>query len=190
MRKIIFLIHMSLDGYVAGPNGEMDWIVYGEDIANNAYSLHDKTDTAIYGRVTYEMMAGYWPHVLDNPDSDAGDRRHAVWVNDATKIVVSTTLETTNWQNAEIVRSDLESTFNRMKQEPGKDMWLLGSPTLAQNMMRLNLIDEYWMNISPVVLGRGKPMFAENDKLTKLNLIETKLFEGGVVGLRYMPTGN
>ncbi len=187
MRKIILAMHMSLDGFVAGQNGEMDWIVYNKDAADDAHTLHESTDTAIYGRVTYEMMKNYWQPALETMTEDDVDYPHTQWVNEATKIVVSTTLESSDWKNTHIIKSNIETAFKQMKQESGKDMWLLGSPTLTRTMMQLNLIDEYRINISPIILGSGKPFFLTIKESINLRLIDTKLFEGGAVGLRYVP---
>ncbi|MEO0560785.1 MAG: dihydrofolate reductase family protein [Chloroflexota bacterium] len=185
MRKIIYLIHVSLDGYTAGPNGEMDWIVYNDEVADVSHALHDSTDTAIYGRVTYEMMASYWPTVLDQPNPDPSDVKHARWLATAQKIAVSTTLKSVSWENTRILSSDLEGEFKTMKGQPGKDMWLLGSPTLARSMMKLGLIDEYLININPVVLGAGQSLFANLDVELSLNLLSSRVLKGGVVTTHY-----
>jgi dihydrofolate reductase len=186
MRKVIFLIHLSLDGYVAGPNGEMDWIVYNDEIEKYAHDLHDTTDAAIYGRVTYQMMEGYWPTVLNKPDAEAGELAHATWVDAATKVVFSRTLDSVQWNNTLLIRDNIAEEMAKLKQQPGKDMWLLGSPTIAQTFMRLGLIDEYRINVNPVVLGSGMPLIKGVDNL-KLNLIDSQTFKGGVVALRYEP---
>src|SRR5437016_5020913 len=99
MRKVIFLIHMSLDGFVAGPNGEMDWIVYNDEMEKYSHELHKTTDAAIYGRVTYQMMEGYWPTVLTEPSPTPGALEHARWLDSATKIVFSKTLQSVQWKN-------------------------------------------------------------------------------------------
>jgi dihydrofolate reductase len=182
MRKIIFLMHLSLDGYVAGPNGEMDWIRHEDDIAADSYSLHDATDAAIYGRVTYEMMNSYWPSVLDDPNNE--DIAHARWYDQATKLVVSRSYAT-NAKNTVVIHDVAE--IAAIKQQPGKDMWLLGSPATAQAMMQHNMIDEYRLNINPVILGQGKRLFNDPQDMRKLHLIDTIAFKGGVVGLRYVP---
>lgn len=187
MRKIIFLIHVSLDGYVAGPDGEMDWMVYNEDLAQYSYSLHDSTDTAIYGRVTYQMMEAYWPQVLKDPESAGGELAHAQWADKATKIVASTTLDSVEWNNTVIFKENVAQQIADYKQQAGKDIWLLGSPTLAQTLMQQDLIDEYRLNINPVILGRGIKLFTESDRLKSLNLVSSKTFEGGVVALIYEP---
>ena len=186
MRKVIFLIHMSLDGFTAGLNGEMDWITYNEDMVAYSHEMHEQTDTAIYGRVTFQMMESYYPNLLANPaDGDPNDLRHAQWLDNATKIVFSRTLQHTDWRNTRIIRDNIAKEINNIKQQEGKDMWLLGSPTLAQTFMKLGLIDEYRINLNPVVLGSGKRLFS-TDALN-LKIVETKTFEGGVVGLKYVP---
>lgn len=185
MRKIIFMIHVSLDGYIAGPNGEMDWINYNEEIETYAHSMHARTDTAIYGRVTYEMMAGYWPNVFNDPNATEGDMRHAKWVHDARKIVVSNTLDEVSWHNTSLIKGDFVDAVTKLKQETGKDMWLLGSPTLAQAFLKHHLIDEYRLNINPVILGDGKKLFGPDPY--KFQLADSKIFSGGVVGLTYVP---
>lgn len=187
MRKVIFLIHVTLDGFVAGPNGEMDWIRYDDDVEKDAHDLHSTTDAAIYGRVTYQMMEGYWPSVLTNPASAGEELKHAQWLDGATKIVVSKTLESVQWKNTVIIHDNIAEEMTKIKQQPGKDLWLLGSPTLAQTFMRLGLIDEYRLNVNPVVLGAGKPLFDGLDKPLNLKLLEVKTFKGGVAGLRYEP---
>lgn len=187
MRKIIFLMHVSLDGLVAGPNGEMDWIAYNDEVEQYSHDLHATTDAVIYGRTTYDMMAGYWPSVLENPDSAPGELAHAKWVKNATKYVVSRTLENPTWENTVVVRDNLAEEFTRIKQQPGQDLWLLGSPSVAQTFMQHDLIDEYRLNVNPVVLGGGKALFADLSTPKNLRLLEARTMKGGVVALRYEP---
>jgi dihydrofolate reductase len=187
MRKVIFLIHVTLDGFAAGPNGEMDWIVYNEEVEHYAHSLHSTTDAAIYGRVTYQMMDSYWPSVLADPSSSGPALDHARWYDSATKIVVSTTLDSVERKNTLVIRDHIAEEITKLKAQPGKDMWLLGSPSLAQTFMRLDLIDEYRINVNPVMLGRGQPLFSALDDPIKLELLEATTFKGGVTALRYEP---
>lgn len=187
MRKIIFLMHVSLDGYVATADGDMSFVTYDKELEQYSHALHASTDVAIYGRVTYEMMAGYWPTVLDDPNADEGSLAHARWVTDATKYVVSTTLDSVDWVNTVIVKDNLAETFTKLKNQSGKDMWLLGSPRLAQTFMALDLIDEYRLNINPVVLGSGMPLFKAGADRKNLELIEAKHFQCGVIGAIYVP---
>ena len=187
MRKVIFLIHVTLDGFVAGPNGEMDWIVYDDEIEKYAHELHSSTDAAIYGRVTYQMMEGYWPSVLADPSSTGGALDHARWYDSATKIVFSRTLHSTQQENTMLIHEHVADEMAKIKQQPGKNLWLIGSPTLAQTFMQLDLIDEYRIQVNPVVLGIGKRLFEGVDKSLRLKLLEARTFEGGVVALRYEP---
>lgn len=188
MRKIIFLIHASLDGFVADTNGGMDWVIYNEELEHYSHELHATTDAAIYGRVTYEMMAAYWPKVLDDPNSTESARSHARWADAATKYVVSRTMHSSDWQNTVFINGNLAEEFTRIKQQEGKDIWLLGSPRVAQSLMQLGLIDEYRINVNPVILGSGIALFANSDEAMPLKLLEAKTFKDGVVALRYEAT--
>ncbi|MFN8372993.1 MAG: dihydrofolate reductase family protein [Anaerolineae bacterium] len=190
MRKVISLIHLSLDGYTAGPNDELDWIAYDSELEADAHAMHDLTDAVIWGRRTYEGMASYWLTIPGNPESTPAEREHARWLDNATKIIVSRTLERIEWnntQNTVLIKDNIAEQINHIKQQPGKDIWFLGSPVLAQTFMQLDLIDEYRININPTVLGRGKMLFANVTRNFPLKLLETKTFKSGVVGLRYEP---
>jgi dihydrofolate reductase len=190
MRKVISLIHLSLDGYAAGPNDELDWISYDEELEQDAHSLHDMTDAVIWGRRTYEGMASYWLTVPGNPDSTPAELAHARWLDNATKIVVSRTLERIDWNNATntvLIKDNIAEEINQIKQQPGKDIWFLGSTALAQTFMQLDLIDEYRININPTVLGQGKPLFSGVTRQFPLKLLDSKTFKSGVVNLRYEP---
>jgi dihydrofolate reductase len=187
MRKVIFLIHMSLDGFVAGPNGEMEWIVYDDEMEKYAHELHSTTDAAIYGRVTYQMMDSYWPAVLADPASTGGALEHARWYDSATKVVFSRTLHSTQRENTMLIHEHVADEMAKIKQQPGKNLWLIGSPTLAQTFMQLDLIDEYRIQVNPVVLGIGKRLFSGVNTPLHLKLIEARTFEGGVAALRYEP---
>jgi len=190
MRKVIALIHLSLDGFAAGPNDELDWIAYDNELEQYAHSLHDLTDAVIWGRRTYEGMAGYWLTVPGNPASTPAELEHARFLDKATKIVVSRTLERIEWndaQNTVLIRDNIAEAINDIKQQPGKDIWFLGSTMLAQTFIQLDLIDEYRLNINPTVLGHGKSLFAGVTGSFRLKLLESKTFKSGVVALRYEP---
>ncbi len=186
MRKIIFLMHTSLDGFVARPDGDMTWVGYNDELEQYVHALHASTDTAIYGRVTYEMMANYWPGVLLDPESTAGALDHARWATDATKIVFSKTMNSTDWENTVFMTDIVAEELQKLKEQPGKDLWLLGSPSIAQEFMRSGLIDEYRININPIIIGQGIPLFTDTSEI-KLRLIEAKTLQDGIVALRYVP---
>ncbi len=190
MRKIISLIHLSVDGFAAGPNDEMEWIAYDDELERDAHSLHAQTDAVIWGRRTYELMAGFWLSVPGNPDSTPAELEHARYLETATKIVVSRTLDHVAWngaQNTVLIRDNIAEAINAIKQQPGKDIWFLGSTLLSQTFRQLDLIDEYRFNINPMVLGHGKPHFANDTRQIPLTLLESKTFSSGVVSLRYAP---
>lgn len=186
MRNVIMLIHMSLDGYVAPPDGSLEWITYNEEIAQYSYDMHAEADTAIFGRATYHGMQTYWPTVPDNPDSTPGELEHARWLEDSLKIVVSRTLDSADWGKSLLIKDDLAAQIHALKQQPGKDMLMLGSPGLAQSFMRLGLIDEYRVNINPVLLGGGFSLFGGlGGAAPQLELVANRTLKGGVAALRY-----
>ena len=190
MRRVISMIHLSLDGFASGPNDELDWIAYDDELERYAHSLHAQTDAVIWGRRTYEGMASYWLTVPGNPESTPTEREHAQYLQDATKIVVSRTLDHIDWdgaQNTVLIKDNIADEINRIKQQPGKDIWFLGSTTLAQTFMQLDLIDEYRININPTILGQGKPLFADLTRAIPLKLLESRPLASGVIVLRYEP---
>jgi len=187
MRKIISMIHLSLDGMASGPNDELDWISYDKDLEAYAHSMHPLVDTVIWGRNTYEGMK-YFLTVPGNPDSGEPEREHAKFLDDSTKIVVSTTLDKIEWGNTTntiLIKDNIAEQINKIKQQPGKDIWFLGSTKLFQTFAQLDLIDEYRINVNPTVLGKGKPLFANIDRQINLKLLESNTLKSGVVTLRY-----
>ena len=185
MRNVILLMHVSLDGFVAGANGEMDWIRFDDQLVDDVAELTDAADTALFGRVTYQMMEGYWPTAADSADATKHDIDHARWVNQAPKIVFSRTLEKTEWQHSRIVRDHIPEEIARLKQQSGKNLLMIGSTSTAHTFMQLGLIDEYRINVNPVVLGSGIPLFAGIRDAINLQLVQAKTYASGVVGLHY-----
>ena len=188
MRKVILLMHMSLDGYVGGPNGELDWISLDEEIWDYVSAITDTADTALYGEKTYRLMEDYWPTAADEPDASRHDKEHGEWVNSARKLVFSTTRQSTNWANTRIVRADVAGAIAELKAGAGKNLLMFGSPTLAQYFMRSGLLDELYLTVNPVILGGGKPLFRSDGARLPLELKASKAFTSGVVGLHYAIT--
>ena len=186
MRQIIFYMNSSLDGYIADKDGSIAFAVYNDQVANNSHAMHKQADTVIYGHTTYNMMRDYWTQVdPDNTEEDPHGSAHAKWLQNATKIVVSSTLESTDWADR-IIGKDLEAEIKALKAEEGQDIWLLASATLAHSLMKLHLIDEYRINVNSVILGSGQLLFSPLDEKIDLQLLETEVFDGGVVHLRYI----
>jgi dihydrofolate reductase len=187
MRKLISMLHLSLDGYTAGPNDELDWITYDSDLEAYAHSMHERVDAVIWGRRTYEGMASYWLTVPGNPGSTPAELEHARFLDDVTKIVISRTLDHVDWNNTKtvVIGDNLTEEINKLKQQPGKDIWLIGSTKTAQAFMQLDLIDEYRLNINPTVMGQGKSLFDGVTRRFPLKLIESRTLDSGVVLLTY-----
>jgi dihydrofolate reductase len=190
MRKIISLIHLSLDGRAAGPNDELDWVSYDSELEASAHALHDLTDAVIWGRKTYQGMAGYWLTVPGNPESTPAELSHVSWLEKATKIVVSRTLDKIEWgeaKNTVLIKDNVAEEINKIKKQKGKDIWFLGSPNLFRTFAQLDLIDEYRININPTVLGSGPSLFEGVARKFPLKLLESKTLKSGVILLRYEP---
>lgn len=185
MRKVVWLMHVSLDGFVAGPAGEIGWVLFDDELVEDVQRLVNMADTALFGRVTYQLMETYWPTAADSPTATKHDLDHSRWVNPAPKIVFSSTLKNVEWQNSRIVKDHIADEIARLKKQPGKNLILFASPGLGSTFVNLDLIDEYWFNVNPIVLGRGKPLFSGVDNRHKLKLLESKPYKTGVVSLHY-----
>ncbi len=185
MRKVILLMHSSLDGFVGTLDGRLDWICIDDEITTYVDQLISTTDTALYGRVTYRMMEAYWPTIPSNPDATRHDLDHARWVEHATKIVFSRSAAQVEWNNSRLAKDNIAEEIAQLKSQPGKHLMIFGSPSLTHTFMEMDLIDEYRITVNPVVLGRGIPMFTDAAKPAKLKLLETKSFQSGVVALAY-----
>jgi dihydrofolate reductase len=189
MRKIISFMHISLDGFVAGPNGEMNWIKVDEEIFDHVHKRISETDTALYGRVTYQMMENYWPAAGDEPGASKHDIEHSKWYKKVHKVVLSKTIKDTRLTNTTIISDNLPDRINQIKQSPGgggKEIALFGSPTATHALIQLNLIDGYWLFVNPIILGRGIPLFADVKDQIKLKLLGTRQFTSGVTELDYI----
>ncbi|HSZ71657.1 MAG TPA: dihydrofolate reductase family protein [Cytophagaceae bacterium] len=185
MRKLIFFMHTSLDGFVAGLNGEMDWIRLDEELFDFVGTMTDKADTALYGRVTYEMMQSYWPTAGDGPNASKHDKEHSAWYNKVSKIVLSKTLSEKGLHNTTVISDHLADRINKIKNEEGENILIFGSPRASHSLLSLGLIDEFWLFVNPILLGHGMPLFKDVMERTPLKLIETKTFPCGVIALHY-----
>ena len=185
MRKLVLFIHTSLDGFVAGPNGEMDWINVDEEIFDFAGQRTNEADTALYGRVTYQMMESYWPTAAQLPTATKHDVEHSRWYNRVTKVVLSKTMNEVSLTNTKIIDGNLAAEIVKLKQDAGKDILMFGSPTAAHSLMTEKLIDDYWLFVNPVLLGRGITLFNGIKEKSALKLVESNIFTSGVVCLHY-----
>ena len=186
MRKIISFMHISLDGFVAGPNGEMDWIKAGPEIFEYVSGRISKGDTALYGRVTYQMMEDYWPGAGDKPTATQHDIEHSKWYNNVHKVVLSKTMKGMNLPNTEIISDNLLDRINEIKQQDGNEILLFGSPTATHSLIQQSLIDGFWLFVNPIILGQGIPLFVDIKDKIKLSLLTTRQFDCGVTELNYI----
>jgi len=186
MRRLAVFNNVTLDGYFTGVNGDISWAHSGkEDAEFNAFVAENASGGGqlILGRVTYELMAGYWP----TPRAIKDDPVVAEGMNSMPKVVFSRTLAEASWSNTKLVRGDIASDVRKMKEEPGKDMAILGSGSIVSQVARVGLIDEYQIVVNPVVIGQGRTMFDGLEKRMNLELTETRAFGNGKVFLRYQP---
>jgi dihydrofolate reductase len=185
MRHLIFFMHTSLDGFVAGPHGEMDWIKVDDEMFDFVGTMTDQSDTALYGRVTYEMMQSYWPTAGDGPNASKHDKEHSAWYNKVSKVVLSKTLPEAGLHNTKVIADQLSDNINKIKQQPGKNILIFGSPRASQSLLNEGLIDEFWLFVNPIILGKGMPLFKDITGTTKLKLADSKTFASGVIALHY-----
>ncbi len=185
MRNLIFFMHTSLDGFVAGPNGEMDWIKLDEAMFDFVATMTEQSDTALYGRVTYDMMQSYWPKAGEKPNASKHDKEHSSWYNKVAKVILSKTIHETGLHNTKVIGDQLADNINKIKKQGGKNILIFGSPGASRALLNEGLIDEFWLFVNPIILGKGMPLFKDLSGTTKLNLTESKTFPCGVIALHY-----
>jgi dihydrofolate reductase len=183
MRKIVAMMSISLDGYFEGPDRELDWHMVDDELHTHFNEELAAMSAFLDGRVTYELMAGFWPTADQDPASTAPMVEFARIWRDMPKIVFSRTLERAEW-NTTIRREVRPDEIRELKEQPGGDM-ALGGAELAAAFREHDLIDEYRLYVHPVLLGRGKPLFPVEEQRQTLRLAGTRTFGNGVVQLRY-----
>lgn len=178
-------MHVSLDGFVAGLNGEMDWIIVDEEIFDYAGYRTNSADTALYGRVTYDMMDAYWPTAADKPNAGKHDIEHSTWYMKVEKVVLSRSMKGKKLPNTLIVSDNIAEEVNRLKSGVGEEIIMFGSPSATNVLIQENLVDEFWIFVNPILLGQGIPFFKDLKQKMKLELIKSHAFSSGVVCLHY-----
>ena len=193
MRRLIVSNLMSLDGFVAGPTGELDWFVHsgfmqGTEFGDYARNVITSAGAILLGRLTYQEFVSYWPGATDN-DPVITER-----INNLPKVVFSRTLEKVEWgkwNSPKLVKEHAAEEVKRMKEEPGKDLVIYGSATLVSSLMKEGLVDEFQLIVMPVILGKGKPEFLWNSSglegWYKLKLVKATPLKSGAVALFYKP---
>jgi dihydrofolate reductase len=194
MRKLIVFNHVSLDGYFVDMNGDMSWAKADhQDVADGAPGAAEWDafvagnasggGMLVFGRVTYEMMASFWP----TPFAIESMPVVAEGMNSMEKVVFSRTLKQASWNNTKLVKGDLVAEIRKMKKEAGKDMVILGSGSIVAQLTQEGLIDEYQIVVNPIILGKGRTMFDSVKEKLRLKLTKTRTFGNGNVFLCYEP---
>lgn len=183
MRKIIVREMLTVDGFFCGPNGEIDWHVVDAEFNDASIAFLDTVDTLMFGRVTQELMASYWPTPAGMKDDPAIAER----MNSLKKVYFSKGAGTIPWNNSTLLHEIVADDIAKMKQAPGKDIAIFGSGTIVDQLTQLGLIDEYWSIVNPVILGKGKTLFPTLDGRRKLKLLQSKTYASGNVLEAYEP---
>lgn len=181
MRKVIYWVHTSVDGYISGPNGEFDWPELTPELSAYSDEMADRVGTFLYGRVVWDLMSSYWPTADQVSDHPHSLKFAPIW-RETPKVVFSNTLKEAAWHTT--VTADIENTVRALRTEPGKDMMLTGGAEVAGVLASLDLIDEYQVVVHPVVLGGGKRVFPVQERLN-LRLVDTRAFDNRAVLLSY-----
>ncbi|MDN3357912.1 dihydrofolate reductase family protein [Actinomadura sp. DC4] len=185
MRKIIYWVHASVDGYVAGPNGEFDWPSVGPELFAYSEKMNERVDTLLYGRKVWEGMAAYWPTADADPDTtDDHSRVFAPYWRETAKIVLSRTLTEAGW-GTRVIGENVAEEIAALKAGPGRDILLTGGAEAAASLTELGLLDDYRVVIHPVVLGGGPKLFMEPKDRIGLELVDSRVFDSKTVLLRY-----
>ena len=187
MRKLKLQVHMSIDGYITGPNNEQDWMVFfgDEKLKEYEYRVLKSVETILLGRKMTNEFISYWTEVLNKPNDSW--YAFAKKLIETPKIVFTKTLTKSEWPNTEIATGDLNEEITKLKSQEGSDgdIIVYGGASFDSSLIKENLIDEYYLFINPVAIGNGKTIFKDLKEIRKLSLIESIAFDSGIVLLHY-----
>lgn len=187
MRKVIMFNLVSVDGFFAGEDGNIDWHNVDDEFNQFAIEQTSEFGAILFGRTTYQLFEDFWPKALTDPTMSEEDHKIAKNIDEIEKIVFSKTLEKVQWNNTKLFHDIHPEQIEKLKQQDGGDMVIFGSGTIVQQMCNLGLIDEYRILVNPIILGRGKPLFKNVKDEVNLKLLKTRTFTNGNVLLYYQP---
>lgn len=185
MRNLILIAHTSLDGFVAFPNGDLGGFVASDENLAFVWRLTDTADAAMFGRKSFQLLESYWPTAADRPNATKAEIGYSNWYNAAEKIVLSKTMQK-NLAGIKIINDNIADEIRKIKQLPGKDILIFGSPATFQTVFEAGLVNSYWIFINPVIFGEGIPLFKESKNKVNLKLVDTKQFANGELALQYI----
>ncbi len=183
MRKLFAFNMVTLDGFFEGPNRDISWHNVDDEFNQFAIEQTSTVGAILFGRMTYELMASYWP----TPAAQSDDPIVANLMNTLPKVVFSRTLQKAEWNNTRLIKDNVAEEILKMKQEPGNDLAVFGSADLLSTLLRLDLIDEHRVMINPVLIGSGTPLFKNIGQRVNLKRVKTRTFKSGNVLLYYQP---
>ena len=188
MRKLKLQVQMTVDGYVAGPNGEMDWMSFGQDeeLLNIINELIDSSDTILLGRKMTSGFVDYWEGVVNN-QPDSTEFAFAKKMVDTPKVVFTKTLDKSPWNNTTLAKGNLVDEITNLKQQNGKDILVYGGAGFVSSLIEHGLIDEFYLFVNPAAIGNGMPIFNQIDRNLPLTLLKATPFDCGEVMLQYEP---
>lgn len=201
MRRIVLFDRVSAEGYFSGPDGNLNWTVSDDELDRSAADAIEGSGpgTMLFGRRTYQQFESFWPHALSDAPAAPSPHRPghaspelramAVWINESTKIVFSKTLKQVTWKNSRLLHELDPKEIETLKRQPGMDMMIFGSGSIASQLTQHGLIDEYQLIVSPVLLGTGRSLINGVTRSVRLELLEAKAFASGNVRLRYARAG-
>lgn len=185
MRKLKLQVQITLDGFIAGINGEMDWMTFdwSNDLKDFVIQLTEPVDTILLGRKLAEGFIPYWTEAFNKPEPEEGSQKMA----ETPKVVFSKTLTKSKWENTAIANGELTNEINALKNQEGNDMIVYGGAKFVSSLIKEKMIDELNLLINPVVLGKGMPIFQEVTAMQNYQLVSAKSFDCGITVLTYKP---
>ncbi|HTG55903.1 MAG TPA: dihydrofolate reductase family protein [Niabella sp.] len=186
MRKIIWIAHTSLDGYVANKEGKLDDFESGEDNLDFVSNICKHADTILSGRTTHELLYSFWPDAGNQPGATRAEKKYSDWYNSTTKLVATRTLPNPCKGNIYFVHNNLVQYVQQAREQKGSSIVIFGSTDVGGQLMEHNLIDVYWIFVNPVIFGSGVPLFKNGVNRRKLRLLETRRFANGETALKYV----
>ena len=185
MRKLILIVHTSIDGFAGGVKGEFDGFNASPENLDFVNELTDEADAALVGRISYQMLETYWPTARDKENASKSEIKYSNWYNDAEKIVLSKSLSKRNSSKTTIISENIADTLLAIKNRKGKNILMFGSPTVFEILNKHNLIDEYWVIQYPALFGNGISFFTRAQTPKKFKLVSTRQFSNGEIAINY-----